>query len=375
MKYFKTIYFSNILKTILFFTSLILLFFFSSNNLVSVKNTTNIFLFSVFPSLFPFILFTEILLNTNFINTFFKIFENITYKLFKINKNSTQSIIIGFLCGYPMGAKSVISSYSKNKISYNEGKILLSFVNNCNPIFILSTICLNIFKNYKIGIILLFAHLLSSILIGIFYSRITNHDNIIHKNNTFLNSFNKKNDNIHLSSFDILKKSIKNTFITLEMIFGFMIVFNLLSSIVVLVLNKCNIPNYILAIISGLFEVTGGSFYVSSLNINIIAKICIISFLLGFSGLCIIFQIYSVIYTSNFKLSSLLFFKLLHGILSSCITYILITLFKDQTITVFNNSNTIYTDIYSMFYLYIIFFLLITFILIYFSIKKAVHKK
>lgn len=312
MKLYKTYKLSSILKLIIFFTSLILLFIFSKQNFASAKNTINIFLFSVMPSLFPFILFTEVILKTDIINILSKLFGKIINKVFKISENSSPSIIIGFLCGYPMGAKSVISSLENKNISYKEASILLNFINNCNPIFIISTISISLFGNIKIGIILLISHIISAILLGIISSK-KYYNNIIQENIEFLKHFNKKTIiNEKKSFFDILKTSILNSFITLEIILGFMLIFNMMSNIFSSIALRYNFNSDFIQILTGIFEVTGGCFNIVNLNLDLKIKLCIISFMLGFSGLCIIFQIYSVIYKYKFSLRRIITFKLLH---------------------------------------------------------------
>ena len=312
MKLYRTYKLNNILKLITFIIILVLLFIFSKQNFESAKNTINIFLFSVMPSLFPFILFTEIILKTDIVNILSSLLGKTVNKLFKLNNNCTSSIIIGFLCGYPMGAKAVISNLDKKEINYNESLILLSFINNCNPIFIISTISLNIFGSIQIGVILLISHIMSAILLGIISSK-RYHTSIIQKNSEFLNSFNKKIFNTDKTSFfDVLKTSILNSFMTLELILGFMLIFNMLSNIFSTIAFKINLNYNLIQIFTGFFEVTGGCFNIGKLNIDIRLKLCIISFMLGFSGLCIIFQIYSVIYKYKFKLKRLINFKVLH---------------------------------------------------------------
>jgi len=311
MKLYKTYKLKNIFKLSIFITTLILLFVFSKQNFESSKNTINIFLFSVMPSLFPFILFTEIILKTDIINILSRLFGKIIHKVFKVNQNSSSSIIIGFLCGYPMGAKAVISSLENNEINYNEASILINFINNCNPIFIISTISLSIFGNTIIGIILLISHITSAILLGIISSK-KYHINIIQKNSEFLKSFDEKSYNTgKISCFDILKTSILNSFTTLTLILGFMIIFNMLSNIFLTLALKIDLNYNLTQILTGLFEVTGGCFNIGNLNIDFRLKLCTISFMLGFSGLCIIFQIYSVIYKHKFKLTRLIFYKIL----------------------------------------------------------------
>lgn len=343
MKLYKTLKLNNLAKIFTFCLILILLFFFSNQNYESAKNTINIFLFSVMPSLFPFILFTEIILKTDIINIISETFGKFIKKVFKLNKNCTPSFIIGFLCGYPMGAKAVINSLENNKITHNEALILLNFINNCNPIFIISTISLTLFNNIKIGIILLVSHILAALLLGIISSK-KYHSNIILKNSEFLNSFDKKSYiNEKTTIFEIIKNGLLNVFVTLEIILGFMLLFNMFSSIIVNIGKTLNIPTTLLQILTGFFEVTGGCFNINNLNIDINTKLILISFMLGFSGLCIIFQIYSVIYKYNFSLKRLVSFKLLHGIFSAIITYILLSIININNVSIetFSNISTI----------------------------------
>lgn len=381
MKVYKTLKFNNLSKIFIFCFILFLLFGFSKQNYESAKNTINIFLFSVMPSLFPFMLFTEIILKTDVIDTISEIFGKFIYKVFKLNKNCTASFIIGFLCGYPMGAKAVINSLENNKITHNEALILLNFINNCNPIFIISTISLTLFNNVKIGIILLFSHILAALLLGIISSKKYN-NNIILKNSEFLNSFDKKSYiNEKTTIFEIIKNGLLNVFITLEIILGFMLLFNMLSNIFVNIGETLNLPTTLLQILTGFFEVTGGCFNINNLNLSLDIKLILISFVLGFSGLCIIFQIYSVIYKYKFSLKRLVIFKLLHGIISAIITYILLSIININEVSIktfsnistndFSNTNNLSSIV--PIYLFEIFIVFI-FFLLFFKLKKATKK-
>ena len=341
--------FKNIFKLLLFFTVLCLLLIFSKTNFESVKNSTNIFLSNILPSLFPFILFTEIILSSNIIDMLSNIFGFITKNIFKINKNCTPAIIIGFLCGYPMGAKTITHLYNENKISREDANKLITFTNNCNPVFILSTIGISIFSNLYIGIILLSSHYISSICTFFFVT----HTSIIHENLSLEKTFfkndttNSSKKSTELTFFEIIKTSILKSFITLGIIFGFIVLFNLGFSIINEFLTKLNISQNTISFLSGIFEVTKGSLSVYSLNLPIDLKIIAISFLLGFSGLCIIFQVYSVLQENKFRFKILFFSKLVQGIISAFFTFIMLKILNIQyvNLAVYNNiSNTITYD-------------------------------
>lgn len=387
MKIYKTYNIKSIIKFLLFVTTLLILLVLSKQNFESVKDSVTVFITNVLPSLFPFILFTEVVLHTNIINILSRIFGRFISKLFKVNTNSSSAVIIGFLCGFPMGAKTVNTLYTQNKISRKDAKILLSFVNNCNPAFILSTIGIAVFYNIQVGTILLTSHLISSILIGIIYSRI-HHNDIIHENTDFLNSFVEKKAkmNKNLSSFELIKMSIFNTFKTLANILGFIIIFNLFFNILCTILNNLNVDSNIIKFISSIFEVTKGCHNINNITTSLDNKILLTSFALGFSGLCIICQIYSTVCESKFKVKDILLPKIFHGIISFLITYILlrfITITDVNTVSVFSNiEETKISDMYlsniKFYYLIstlvIISSLIIYRIMLYFNSKKKKQK-
>jgi len=327
---------------------LLLLLTLGSVNYNSVKNTTEIFLSSVFPSLFPFILFTEITLKTGIIAEIANYLSFIP-KIFKLSKNCAMPILLGFLCGFPSGAKAVDNMVYNKLISKNDALVLISFVNNCSPIFILTTVSISMMNNVSIGIILLISHFSSSILIGLIYSRI-NEYNIIHEKNSILNRCSQKTSKTseitdtfyqNMTKFEILQKSILNSFITLAFILSFMVIFNLLADITYTSLRQFNLISntYILDTLSGLFEVTRGVYSISNYS-NYFNNILVISFLLGFSGLSIIFQIKSCLKNINISLQKLVIFKLFHGILSVFIAYILLkytNILNLSNVSVFSN--------------------------------------
>lgn len=296
---------------------LLTIFAFQKTNYLCIKNTISVFLESVMPSLFPFILFTNILIlsdTASLITKFSKKYGYILYAGF-----------IGFLCGYPMGAKATYALYSQGNLSKKQTRFLMSFANNCNPIFIMSTIGLCVLNNITLGLLLLISHYVSAIIIctfNFFYN------DIIHENVKNSNSFSKDIDKkLHKSIFEIIDTSIKSTFITLGNILGFILIFNLLFSAIEKILLNFNVSSNIIYIISPLFEVTNGTrllYLNTDYNFNIL--IAAISFMLSFSGLSIIFQIYSCIYKSGIKIWHIIKYKFIQGVLSAIITYMLLNI-------------------------------------------------
>lgn len=345
---FIVLKFKKILSIIIFCIVLFLLFAFSKNNLESIKNNTYLFIYSIFPSLFPFVFFTEFVLNTKVLYIICDKLKKVLSKVFPISIYAPFAIIIGFLCGFPSGAKAIISLYQENKINYRQAKALIIFNNNCNPIFIFTTIGICIFQNSYIGYILILAHYLSSIIIGIIVSKLYLR-NIIHENCYFLNTFNEKSGVNYKKStiFENIKNSIKKSFLTLLYIFGFILIFGLISDISFKLLQNFIDNKDYLYLLTSIFEITSGISHISNTCFALELKIIIVSILLGFSGMCIIFQIFSVIHEYGFKLKDLIISKIIHGILSGFISFIILKLIryfnifiKFDNVDVFSNNNS-----------------------------------
>lgn len=334
---------------------LIFLFVFQKNNLNTTTSTINIFLSSILPSLFPFILFSNLLIYLNIIPFILSFCGKFRYL--------ACCILTGFLCGYPMGAKITYSYYLDNKITLKELYFLMSFINNCNPIFILSTIGICVLNNFKFGLVLCISHYLSSIVIGIYNFT---HNNIIHEISKKSNILSNNKDKIlHKSLFDIISSSIASTYVVLGNIFAYILISNLLYSNLSEILYLFKVNRNVLYLLSGFFESIGGIKTVYA-NIHISEKVIlpIISFYLGFSGISIIFQIYSCIYKSDISIYKIFKYKLIQGCLSMALTYCLLNF---NNITNINFSFNIFNNI-SYFILGVSFLFILVF-----TIRKATH--
>ncbi len=316
----------SIIYIFIFFAISAILLIFPNTYIYSIKNSISIFFEGILPSLFPFMILSEIAISSNIFDNFSRILQKPISKLFRVSKYSSIAIISGFICGFPSGSKAVDSLYEQGKISKKDANILISFINNCNPAFIISTIGIIVFKSIYIGLILAISHYLSSILIGIIYSRYYNlHNNIIHEKMSNLNTNTKISCNNEENVIKILKKAIKNSLVTLGIIFGYIAIFNLSFDILKSIIYRFMENDILIEFLSPIFEITRGSYDIYKININFKYVITIESFMLGFSGLCILFQVASSLDTLNIRITKLIKFSIIHGIISAVITYIILS--------------------------------------------------
>ena len=349
----------KLLTNLFIFILMIFLVINSRIVITSVSTSINIFLEKILPSLFIYIFITEILINSGAIYELSIGISKVLSKLFKIPENTTSTVIIGFLMGYPNSAKYILKLYNDGKITNTTATKLVSFTSNANMAYIVGTIGITMFHNISYGVILVTSHFLSSIIIGVFI-KVPNSSIIIHQTKIKENSFKKI-----YSYFDVLTISILGTLKTLGIILSFTVIFSLIP---VILLNYINLPDYLSAIITGIFEISNGISQISILNISINYRLTIISFIVSFSSLMVLMQIYSFVYKANVKFKDLIKYKLLQGIISSIITYILLLILPVK-------STLVYSDYYevtkkllilpSTIYMFLIFFTIVVCNIIY----------
>ena len=105
---------------------------------------------NVLPTLLPFIIISNMMIKLNIAGRISHMLYPILGRLFHISPNGSYPILIGFLSGLPMGAKSTADLVCSGKIDNKEGNFLLSMCNNASPIFIMSYIATSQLKiRYK----------------------------------------------------------------------------------------------------------------------------------------------------------------------------------------------------------------------------------
>lgn len=96
-------------------------------------------------------------------------------------------------------------------------------------------------------------------------------------------------------------------------------------------------PNFIKGLIIGIFEISNGINNIANLNISLTYRLVMISFILSFSSLMVLMQIYSFVSKAKVKFKEMVVYKLIHASISAIITYILTKFIFTSSIQVFEN--------------------------------------
>ena len=315
---------SNYLLTIFIILFAIGLILFSDSNIETVRNSLDLFLNAIFPSLFPFLIVTQLISHTFIISLISEKFGGVVSKLFNLPKIAAYPFIIGLISGYPVGAKIVSELHNDNKITTTEGNILLVITNNAGPLFIIGSIGCSIFNNFKIGVLLFFIHLMSCIISGILFGHFYNLE--------YRTSETTNSECLDIASLgNIISDSIKKSFFTLSNVCGFIILFSLIVSMIqhTRIFEFIFLHNKLLeSLFLGMLEISGGIKQISLLFCSFKSKMICASFLLGFGGISVVFQVWSTISNSNLSIKPYFIGKLLNGTLSAILMFTITSLIE-----------------------------------------------
>ena len=300
-------------KVIIFIILFMIFYIFTRNEeyFNSINFSISLWKNNLFPTLFPFLILSNILIYYDFPIIIGKLINKPFKKLFNLNSSTSYVLITSLIAGFPSGSINTIELLNNDLITKEEGNKLLTFTNYANPIFIIGFIGNNIFYNKKIGYIILISTILSGIITGL----------ILNKNNKIEEKIIKPKTNKKDIS-NILKESINKSLNTMFLLLGVITIFSILISII----NNINMNSVLKTLFIGLIEMTNGIKSTYYLNISNYLKTILITIFITFSGLSIHMQVISII-SDKLKYKYYLEGRIIHSIISIILVSILYLLF------------------------------------------------
>lgn len=314
------------LKSIVIVAFLLLVLYsilsFPKETIDSVLFGINIWVYNVFPSLFPFFILTDLLVNYGFIEFISEIFKNFM-RIFGLSGNCAFPLFGSLFSGFPSGPKYVKQLLDNDVISEDDANFLIMFTHFSNPLFIIGTIGTVLLNDKKLGYLILAAHFLGNFFIGILLRKRNSLPKEKMSLKKALSLMNKKRITNKNGFITILSNSIYNTIDILILLLGIIIVFLVFTNLI----TRLPINDNLLLIVKGFLEMTQGVKMVSISNISLIYKLILITFFLSFGGCSVHLQVASIINGSKIKYKNFLIARIIHSIISMILVYILYNIF------------------------------------------------
>lgn len=283
----------------------ILLLRYPSLSLEYASTGLNLWLMKMVPTLLPFMILSGIMIRMNLTEGFVSLIHPVLHGLYGTSKNGSYTIVMGFLCGFPMGARIIGELYASGGLSREESARLLYFCNNIGPIYFLGYVVpvLAITKPLvplliMYGIPMLYGLILFRIALP--RASVSHDETAAHNAAPCRGGGFHTAPAPHASLLDAVDAAVLSGLLGIARLGGYMVFFNLLN--IVFVPFHHVSPN-LLNVYRCLLEITSGIDYAGqSLSLPILI-------LLPFGGFSCIAQTYSMIRQTDLSVRPYVFHK------------------------------------------------------------------
>ena len=308
---------------------LLSLLLFPDQSVTAAKDGVQLCLNVIVPSLFPCFVLSTLCVELGLIRALGSLTGPLMAPLFRVGGACAGAFLLGIVGGYPVGARTAIALYESGQCSRDEAERLMSFCNNSGPAFILGVVGAGIFSSSAAGLWLYGAHVAASILVGLLFR-------FYGKGTVTVSEFSPAHS-ADISVSELFIRAVKDAFSSAMNICAFVIFFTVvirllfltgiitrLASILVLLLGNLGLHQDMAeSLLSGAIEMTSGVWSLRDMAASLGNRLCMAAFILGWAGLSVHCQVLSFIGKSGLSTRTYFFGKLLHGIISAVLVFLL----------------------------------------------------
>lgn len=281
---------------------------------------------TVIPSLFPFAVLSELIVSGGIGTALIAKLAKPLCRLWGLSEAGCTAVLLGMLCGFPVGARCAVISYDAGQLSKREAEHVLAFSGNPSSAFLISAVGVSLWGNRRFGMALYGTVLVVAVLTGILLK--------------YLRKPCKEDGSCtvpaavpqaSVGGSRLFTDAIKSSTGSILLICAYVVFFSTLMGTLELVLAPLGLDATVSAILFCIFELSGGVSQAATLGNSFLgALLC--AFGAGWSGLSVHCQALSVTDGRGLSFKPYFAAKLLQGILCAALFALLITLFPTLTI-------------------------------------------
>ena len=257
------------------------------------------------PALFPFFVVSGLLVRCDTARLS-PLLANPLARLYGLPPEAAPALVLGLIGGYPVGAATACALLSEGVLSREAAERVNRFCNCASPGF-----CVGVFGSAQAGAMLYGIHIVSALIVGLFFAR------------TPLSALSQRIHNRNRTSFpSIFCASVQQAASTALTVTAFLTMFSILLRLLSPVFALLPYGNAL----DGMIELTNGLDELTVLPLPRRARLTLASFLLGFGGLAVQFQVRALAEAHDLPVRGLFAAKLLHGTLAAVLTAFLFSL-------------------------------------------------
>ena len=278
----------------------------------------------IIPSLFPFFVLAGLVVELGLAGYVGRVLERVMVPLFRVPGACASALALGFIGGYPVGARTAISLYEGGLCSKTEAERLLAFCNNSGPAFILGVVGAGVFCDSRVGVLLYLAHTAASVCVGLVFRFYKGGEG---------NGSVGRSPRAHIRARRLsaaFTETVKNSFLSTLNICAFVVFF----TVVIRMLTASGIlpamakglavflaplgmtEEWGRRLLTGVLEISSGVWSLTGEG-SLGGRLSMAAFMLGWAGISVHCQVLSFLGDSGLSVGTYLLGKMLHGGLSA----------------------------------------------------------
>lgn len=121
----------------------------------------------LFPALFPFFVLSELMLGFGVVHFAGRLLDPLMRSLFRIPGLGGFVLAMGFVSGYPVGARMTSRLLEQGLLDREQGERLVVMTTTADPLFLIGAVCVGFFGNKDAAPVLACAHYAGALLVGL----------------------------------------------------------------------------------------------------------------------------------------------------------------------------------------------------------------
>ena len=263
------------------------------------------------PALFPFFVISGLLVRCGLSDRLPLLPARLLVQPYGLPPEAAPALLLGLIGGYPVGAATACALLEQHMLSREAAERVNRFCNCASPGFCIGLVGLGVFGSAKTGALLYGVHIVSALLTGLCFDR------------TPLPALPSGTEKPPRTSFTAaFCAAVQQAASTALTVTAFLTVFSILLRLLAPVLALMPYGNTL----DGMIELTNGLDELAVLPLPRMARLTLASFLLGFGGLAVQFQVRALAEAHALPVRGLFAAKLLHGLTAAVLTALLFRL-------------------------------------------------
>ena len=236
------------------------------------------------PSLFPFMVVSSLIVSSGAGAYVCKPIGGISGKLLGTRADGACAVILGWLCGFPVGAKCAGELYDNGRIDREEYNRIVCVSSTPSPAFLIGAVGKGMLGSAAYGVILYGASLISAVAVGVIFKLVSkNKEKSVTASCT---------DEPKRGMAEIITGAITDSGFGMVSVCAFVVFFSAFLGVMNGALSGFSLPDGVVASIFFIFELTTGVSKIATLDAPYILPLAALA--VGWSGLSVHFQTISI---------------------------------------------------------------------------------